>query len=213
MTMKNKRLILLIACCCCLGSKAFAQHFVGVTGGYSINSMMSSLNEDLGNVSSWNNYGLMYKYYGGKWVGIQTGINYLEKGYQRDSTSERRYQILEVPFVTQLHYEFWKLRAIANAGVYASYALSADNTTLYPNEPNKKPTTDEYTFSSTDYRFDYGLRFGGGLALMLHPVEIQFEFNYSVGLNFTHKPVNPPNRTVYNQLTQMVFSVGVLIAL
>ena len=211
--MKNKWIIIMFVCCFLFGNNAGAQHFVGATSGYSINTMSSSLNEELSSISSLKNFGLVYKYYGEKWVGLQAGFNYTEKGYHRDSTSERLYQILEIPFVTQFHCEFWKLRVLANAGLYGSYTLSAENTTFYPTEPNKEPTTDDYTFLSTDRRFDYGLRFGAGLAIMLQPIEIQFEFNYSVGLGYTHKPVNPPNKTVYNSLRQMIFSVGVLITL
>ncbi len=187
------------------------RHFIGASGGYSINNMSSSVYEDLRSTGNWVNYGVIYKYYNPKWVGLQTGINYTERGYQRDSTSKRIYQTLELPFVSQFHVEVWKFRIMANAGLFVAYSLSAEDTYLYP--PEEEGKKEKYTFQSTDNRFDYGLRFGAGLGLMLYPVEVQFEFNYALGLGYVHEPLIPNQTTIYNRLSQMIFSVGVLIAL
>jgi len=215
---KTKFLVILLFCCSAWSANhAVAQHFLGVSGGYSISSLQSSLYEDLRSTSSWVNYGVIYKYLSPKWVGIQTGVNYTERGFQRDSTMKRMYQIVEVPFVSQFHYELWKLRAIANAGVFASYAWSANEARLYP--PEKAGPPENYTFQPTDNRFDYGLRFGAGLGVILRPVEIQFEFNYAIGLSNIHDPKKgsiydiPYDYTIYHRFSQMVFSIGVLIAL
>ncbi len=193
--------------------QAAAQHFIGLSEGYSLNNMSSSIREDFRMVASWKNVGLLYKYYGGKWVGIQAGVNYAEKGYQRDSTAIRRYQTVEIPFVTQFHYEFWKLRAVANAGLYGAYLLSAEDTYLQSDIPERVGTKENYTFQSTDYRIDYGLRLGAGLGVVLHPVEIQFEFNYALGLAYVRKPLISGETTIFNRFSQMIVSVGVLIAL
>jgi hypothetical protein len=210
--MKNSATkILLLISLCLAGSSLSAQHFIGASAGYSINTLSSSIYEDFRSMKSWKNYGLVYKYYAGKWVGIQTGFNYTEKGFQGDSTYVRRYQVVEIPFVSQFHYEVWKLRAIANAGLYAAYSISAENTFFdLAGGPNRD---ESYTFQSTDRRFDYGLRLGAGVGVMLQPVEILLEFNYSIGFGYIHKPVNPPQITTYNRLSQMIFSLCFLIAL
>jgi hypothetical protein len=212
--------IILIGCCGLVGSEAMAQHFIGATSGYGINSMSSTRNEELGSVSSLKNYGLVYKYYSGKWVGIQVGVNYAEKGYMRNikeyysddpaedrydliNISSRHFQLVDVPFVTQFHYELWKFRAMANAGVYASYILRSQSLSL-----DARFEADDYDFN----KFDYGLRFGGGLAFMLHPLEIQLEFAYSVGLGYIYD-ANVRGYTVYNRLSQMLISATVFFTL
>jgi hypothetical protein len=219
--MKNRKIkILLIGCCCLAGGEAAAQHFIGVTSGYGINTISSTRNEDLGNINSFKNYGLVYKYYSGKWVGIQVGVNYAEKGYLRNEReyydlenleqgydlvdiSSRRFQLVDVPFVTQFHYELWILRAVANAGVYGSYILRSQSVALHSGRQ-----ADEYDFN----KFDYGLRFGGGVALMLHPLEIQLDFAYSVGLGYLYAP-NVQGYTIYNRLSQMLISATVFFTL
>jgi hypothetical protein len=218
--MKNNFLkIFLLIACGFVGSNLTAQHFIGVTGGYGLNTLSSSISgESFGNVGSALNYGLVYKYYSGKWVGIQAGINYTEKGYlnyERElvpdsdkinliDKSSRRFQMIEVPFVTQFHYELWKLRAIANAGVYGAYLLSAESKAILPDAP-----LDNYSFN----HFDYGLRFGGGIAILLPPIELQFEFNYSVGLGYVYDTYARSNFATYNRLSQMLFSASVFFAL
>jgi hypothetical protein len=217
--MNNRLKILLTAICCAAWSVLPAQHFIGVTGGYNINTLSSSISEDLGSLKGFNTYGLVYKYYGGNWVGIQTGVNYSEKGYLRyiripepvpdnldkfrlEERSSRRFQVVEVPFVTQFHYELWLLRAMANVGLYGTYLLKDESVAI---APNAEVETMKYN------NFDYGLRFGAGLALMLRPLEIQFEFNYSVGLGYLYDPHACPY-TTYNRLSQMVFSTSIFIA-
>jgi hypothetical protein len=220
MNTKWLQLILLVVCCSGAGSLR-AQHFIGVVGGYGINTMTSSMRgDDYGTVSSANNYGLVYKYYRGQWVGIQVGLHYAEKGYLRNrriyndpehpetfvlqGLSTRRFQMIEVPFMTQFHYELWKIRAVGNAGLYGACLLSAKSDFFYPDAPENEYERNEFN------TFDYGLRFGGGLGLMLHPLEIQFEFNYSVGLAYTYAPDSPLfNFTTYNRLSQMLVSVSV----
>ncbi|MDR3350260.1 MAG: PorT family protein [Prevotellaceae bacterium] len=219
--MKSRKTTIIILCCCCLaGGKAAAQHFIGVTGGYGVNTISSTRHEELGNVSSLKNYGLTYKYYSGKWVGIQVGINYSEKGYLRNireyydleypekgydlaGVSSRHFQLVEVPFVTQFHLELWKLRAMANAGLYGSYILRSQSVAL---RPGFLPDDFEYN------HFDYGLHFGAGLALLLHPLEIQFDFNYSIGLGYLYDP-HVQGYTVYNRLSQMLLSATVFFVL
>ncbi|MDR2801742.1 MAG: PorT family protein [Prevotellaceae bacterium] len=218
--MKNKIIIILICCGCLAGGEAAAQHFIGVTSGYGINTMSSTRNEDLGNFNSLKNFGLVYKYYSGKWVGIQVGVNYAEKGYMRCAReyydqqdlekgydlvdiSSRRFQLVDVPFVTQFHYEVWKIRAMANAGVYGSYILRSQSAALHPDF-----SPDEFEFNN----FDYGLRFGGGLSFMLHPLEIQLDFAYSIGLGYIYDS-HVQGYTVYNRLSQMLISATVFFAL
>ncbi|MDR1406353.1 MAG: PorT family protein [Prevotellaceae bacterium] len=219
--MKGRGIKIILICCCGLANGEMrAQHFIGATSGYGINTMSSTRNEELGSTSSFKNYGLVYKYYSGKWVGIQAGINYAEKGYMRTAReyydlqdlekgydlinmSSRHFQLIDIPFVTQFHYELWKLRAVANAGIYGSYILRSQSVAL---QPGVQPDNNDF------HKFDYGLRFGGGLALMLHPLEIQVEFAYAVGLGYIYNP-NASGAVIYSRLSQMLVSATVFFTL
>jgi hypothetical protein len=204
---------------------ASAQHFIGVSSGYSVNSLSSSIHEDLRSVNSWNNYGIVYKFYGsiplwpegfGSYVGtgLHGAVNFTTRGYQRDSTAIFRYRAIEVPFMTHLHVSFWKIRLVAAGGLYVSYLLNGTQAELDPHVPTPVVLSEgAYSFQPADRRFDYGLRLGGGLALMLHPIEIQFDVHYAVGLGYIRNPVIPGEYTVYNRFSQMIVSVNAFIVL
>jgi hypothetical protein len=218
-------MVLLAGLCWMTAASASAQHFVGLSSGYAVNTLSSSIYEDFRSVDSWNNYGIVYKFYSHipLWpegfgarigTGLQSALNLTSRGYQRDSTAILRYTAIEVPFMTHLHLSFWRIRLIAAGGLYASYLLDGTQANLDPDAPTTIVISEgAYSFQPDDRRFDYGLRFGGGLALMLHPLEIQFEFNYAVGLGYVHKPVIPGKYTIYNRFSQMIFSVGAFIVL
>ncbi|MDR1681353.1 MAG: PorT family protein [Prevotellaceae bacterium] len=223
--MNNSRTVFLLAICWLASMPAAAQHFVGVSGGYATNSLSSSIPNDLRPVSQWGNYGIVYKFYGSAplWpegavsrigTGLQSGINFTTRGYQRDSTAIFRYRAVEIPFMTHFHASFWKIRVIGAAGLYASYLLDGTQTDLDPLATTPTVIAEgAYSFQSIDRRFDYGLRFGGALALMLHPIEIQFELNYAIGLGYMRDPVIPGQYTVYYRFSQMIFSLNAFIVL
>jgi hypothetical protein len=186
--------------------KSEAQHFIGVREGVSTSSVsFNPVRRDSATFQTLN-VGLVYKYYITTWTGLQLGVNYAEKGYVLEDTT-RRYRVVEFPFLSQFHAELWRFRILANAGVYASYHLSARE--IF--KENDKEVQRAYVFKGRDNRFEYGLHFGGGLGVMLHPIEVQFEVGYQYGLSYLLKPRYGDERMMFTHFTQLIFSAAVLV--
>jgi hypothetical protein len=191
-----------------LPAESAAQHFIGIREGVSTSRVsFNPMRRDSSTFQALN-VGLVYKHYIAKWTGLQLGVNYAEKGYTLEDTT-RRFRIVEFPFLSQFHYEIWRFRVLANAGVYASYQLSAEE--FY--KENDEDVRRGYTFKGRDNRFEYGMHFGGGLAFMLHPIEIQFEAGYQYGLSYMLKPRYANERMMFTHFTQLIFSAAVFVKL
>ena len=152
------------------------------------------------------NVGLVYKWYITTWTGVQLGVNYAEKGYVLEDTT-CRYRVVEVPFLSQFHYEVWRIRILANVGLYMSYFLNAEESF----KENDKEVQRAYVFKGRDNRFEYGMHFGGGFGIMLHPLEIQFEVGYQYGLSYLQKPRYGEESMMFTHFTQLIFSAAVLV--
>ncbi|MDR3235296.1 MAG: PorT family protein [Prevotellaceae bacterium] len=186
-----------------------AQHFVGVREGVSMSSVQFNPSRDDTSTFQTLNVGVVYKYYSRKWVGFQSGLTYAEKGYKLGDTTFR-YSVLEFPFLTQFHMEIWKFRLIAHGGLYASYFLELNK---HYHIAEGKEEEKKFDFDGRDNRFEYGMHFGGGLALMFDPFEIQFEANYQYGLSYLKKPTYESKSIMFTHFTQMIFSAAVLFKL
>jgi hypothetical protein len=191
-----------------LPAESAAQHFIGIREGVSTSSV--SFNPARRDSSTFQtlNVGLVYKYYVTTWTGIQLGVNYAEKGYMLEDTT-RRYRTLEIPFLSQFHAEIWRFRVLANAGIYASYYLNATESF----KENDRETRRAYVLEGRHNRFEYGMHFGGGLGVMLHPFEIQFEVGYQYGLSYLLQPRYGEERMMFTHFTQLIFSAAVLLKL
>ncbi|MDR2449966.1 MAG: PorT family protein [Prevotellaceae bacterium] len=207
MSVKNHIQAGLLLCCLYFTPmKGEAQHFIGVREGVSTSSVLfNPARRDSATFQALN-VGLVYKYYITTWTGLQLGVNYAEKGYMLEDTT-RRYRVVEIPFLSQFHAELWRFRVLANAGVYAAYHLSAKE--IF--KENDKEIQRAYVFKGRDNRFEYGLHFGGGLGVMLHPFEVQFEVGYQYGLSYLLKPRYGEERMMFTHFTQLIISAAVLI--
>jgi hypothetical protein len=197
---------LLLCCLYLFPAESEAQHFIGVREGVSTSSVLFNPARRDSSTFQALNVGLVYKYYITTWTGLQLGVNYAEKGYVLEDTT-RRYRALEIPFLSQFHYEAWRIRILANAGVYMSYYLSATESF----KENDKEVQRTYVFKGRDNRFEYGMHFGGGFGIMLHPLEIQFEVGYQYGLSYLLKPRYGEERMMFTHFTQLIFSAAVLV--
>jgi hypothetical protein len=197
---------LLLGCLYFTPVKSEAQHFIGIKEGVSTSSVLFNPAQRDSATFQALNVGLVYKYYITTWTGLQLGVNYAEKGYVLEDTT-RRYRVVEIPFLSQFHAELWRFRILANAGVYAAYHLSAKE--IF--KENDKEVQRAYVFKGRDNRFEYGLHFGGGLGVMLHPFEVQFEVGYQYGLSYLLKPRYGEERMMFTHFTQLIISAAVLI--
>jgi len=185
-----------------------AQHFIGIKEGISISDIAFTPAQSDSSTRQWFNVGLVYKYYNYPWVGLQTGLNYAEKGFVLDSVT-RRYKVIELPLLSQFHYETWHLRFLINVGMYASYALSAEQSY----EDNGATVKENYVFADTDRRIEYGVHLGAGFGLVFKPFELQFEAGYQFAFSYMMYPHNINERTIYNHFQHWLFSVALLFQL
>jgi len=106
------------------------------------------------------------------------GFAYGHEGYSfkayEDGTTESvdgatwcSMQVLEIPAMTQIHFDFDPFKIMANIGVYGGYRKSIQRS---------GPGLTEYlnSFKSYERRIDYGFQGGAGFGIILSPIEIHF---------------------------------------
>jgi len=187
---------------------ARAQHYLGVRQGVSITGVNFNPAQHDTSTFHWLNAGVVYKYLDPKWFGFQTGLNYAEKGFIWNNTT-RTYRMLELPLVSQFHFETWRLRWLVNVGAYAAYALSGEQIVDLGNRKEKSA----YAFTDRDRRFEYGMHGGGGVAYMFDPFELQFEVGYELAFSYMMKPQVAGQPTMFNHFYKLLFSVAFLMRL
>ena len=81
-------------------------------------------------------YGKMFGYM--PYFGFQTGIFYAREGYEFEYNEERHYtntiegaekaimDVLEVPILSHIHFDFWHFKIIAQIGMFAGYRMSIE---------------------------------------------------------------------------------------
>jgi len=207
--LKNKlRVILIASLFTALPFLGKAQHFVGIKEGMNISSISFKPAQSDSSTRQWFNAGIVYKYYNYKWVGFQTGLNYSEKGFVWNDTTNR-YRVLELPLVSQFHYEVWHLRFLINVGMYASYALSREISYKENGTTMKKNSA----FTDHDRRIEYGMHLGAGFGILLKPFELQFEGGYQFAFSYMMNPIQADESTIYAHFQQWMFSVALLFQL
>ena len=85
-----------------------------------------------------------------------------------DGATDISMEVVEVPFLLQLHADIYPVKAMANLGVYGGYRKSIERSGPYMN------TDYEHAFRDYEYRWDYGMQGGAGVALLFDPIEIHF---------------------------------------
>ena len=156
---------------------------------------------------SWTRYGKMFGYM--PYFGIQIGALYtkegyrLKEGYKVQGASTAVMQIIEMPVLAHIHYDFWKMKLMVNIGFYGAYRLSIQRIGDAVRDEY------EYNFTETDYRWDYGIKGGAGFGFIFDPVEIHFNAWYKDGFGSLYKP-NYYSEYYYRYATasNFVFTVG-----
>lgn len=136
--------------------------------------------------------GVSYTYLQDLWniysyFGTQVGLKYNREGFSfknRDNTPYNTtfYESVEMPFTFLFHYDIAKgrLRLLVNAGMFVGYRLKVNRTYL----------ENPFEWEPTDIRFDYGIRAGAGIGVVLSPVEIHIEAAYK----HSFSPLFEPNK-------------------
>ncbi|MBQ9547841.1 MAG: PorT family protein [Bacteroidales bacterium] len=146
-------------------------------------------------------YGKMFGYL--PYFGFSAGVAYGHEGYRfkedketgkvytLDGAREAVMDVVEVPFLAQIHFDASHAKVMASAGIYGGYRYSI--------ERSGPDVTDalRYSFKSTDIRWDYGLQGGVGFALVFAPVELHL----AAQLRYSWSSIYTPDSSdsAYNQ--------------
>ena len=111
--------------------------------------------------------------------------------------------VVEVPVLAHFHFDFWKMKLMANIGFYGSYRLNIQRM------GNVTPAVAN-SFLSTDRRFDYGIKGGAGFGFVFDPVEIHITAMYKYGFGSLYEP-NYYSEYYYRfaSVSNLIISVGV----
>ncbi len=177
--MKRLLLIILLVTYTIISYSQTREHLVGIRTGINISGMDSRPDMEYQSITTTKNYSFVYTYYHNLWgminnFGFQTGISTIEQGFKR-SDEEIRFQVIQIPIVSQFHIDFWRMRFLINAGCFGGYRYS-------------KTTPDGSGFDEFDKRVDYGFIVGSGLAFIFKPIEIHLEGNYHYSLSYSFDP-------------------------
>ena len=156
---------------------------------------------------TWTRFCKMFGYM--PYFGIQAGVFYaregylLEEEYNVQGAQEVTMDIVEVPVMAHFHFDFWKMKLMANIGFYGSYRLNIHRS------GNAVLPAVEDTFLSTDRRFDYGIKGGAGFGFVFDPVEIHFTAMYKYGFGSLYEPdYMSPYYYRFASVSNFIFSVG-----
>jgi hypothetical protein len=181
-----------------LYSQTYNAHLIGIKGALNISGVAFAPPKDgSSTVMTRKNYAISYIYYHNLWksmpyFGFQAELYFQEQGYQLDE-NKVICETVEVPFISQFHIDFWKMRLLINAGGFAGYRKSKSD-----------------GFAETDYRYDAGFIGGAGLAFVLKPFEFHIEGNYHYSLTYLYDPQKSSQINLsFTHPNQLLLSFGI----
>ena len=157
---------------------------------------------------TWTRFCKMFGYM--PYFGIQAGLFYaregysLEEEYNVEGATDVLMDVVEVPVLAHFHFDFWKMKLMANIGFYGSYRLNIQRM-----GPDVAPAVAN-SFLSTDRRFDYGIKGGAGFGYVFDPVERHSTAMYKYGFGSLYEP-NYYSEYYYRfaSVSNLIISVGV----
>ena len=117
------------------------------------------------------NGGVSARFITEKHFGIQTELNFSQRGWKSDSLASHTLNYLELPLLTHLYFGKKKVRVIINLGPKIAYLLSEKS-----NDSGNEPVIKDWK------RFDYGICGGGGLEFHTKKLAYVLEGRYYFGL-------------------------------
>ena len=153
------------------------EYYLGVQGGVMASMMhftpsvvQSALNPHWG-----GNAGLVFRYAGHKYCGLQVELNWLQRGwYETEIEYDRTLHYIELPMLFHLYFGR-KVRGFLNLGPQIGYCIAESDNGNAPSETNQ--------YLKIDKPFDWGV--AGGLGMYGRSIagtwQIEARFNYSLG--------------------------------
>lgn len=151
------------------------------------------------------------------YFGVQLGMFYTQDAYEfTTSTSgytdnifgayKATMQVLEIPALAYFHYDFWKMRIMADVGIFGGYRLTIHR----EYKPEVSDRSLENSFAPVENRWDYGIKAGAGFAFIFDPIEIHLTCSYKYSWSNLYQP-NYLSKYYYKWAypTNIVVSLGV----
>lgn len=171
--------VLLLFCLCAWAQPRLQEreYYVGVQAGVS-STLMPQLNP-LQSYSISPTGGLVFRYNGHRYCGLQIEVNYLQRAW-REVESERTLHYIEVPLLTHLYFGKRIARGYINIGPEVSYGFLDEGLVETPEGV--------YT-RQTDRRFDWGIvgAVGGYFCTRGGTYQLEARYQYSMNNMFEHK--------------------------
>ena len=146
---------------------------------------------------TYTRYGKMFGYM--PYFGFQIGLFYGQEGYKFKKSAngysqtllgcdKAIFDVVELPFVSHMHIDFWKMKILAEIGFFAGYRLKIHRFPVNGKYTNETYASYQYQFQDTDRRWDYGIKGGLGFGLVFDPIEIHLKATYKHSLSSLYEP-------------------------
>ena len=134
------------------------------------------------------------------YFGFQVGVFYGQEGYQFKKNEDTGYtytiqgadkaimDVIEVPVLSHMHIDFWKMKVMADIGFYVGYRLNIHRFPFNGEYKNDAYAEMQNSFLETDNRLDYGIKGGVGFGFIFDPVEIHIKAAYKHALSSLYEP-------------------------
>ena len=180
---------------------------IGIQGGVGLSQVMWNPKYRQDMILMPVNFGVLYTKYGRMfgympYFGFQIGLMYAQEGYQFKSDKDDPdripntiqgadkavYDVVEMPLLSHIHFDMWRMKIIANIGFYAGYRLKIHRFPYGGEFTNPAYAETEDAFLETDRRWDYGIKGGLGFGLVFDPIEIHIKAMYKHSLSSLYNP-------------------------
>lgn len=183
---------------------------IGFNAGVSFNRMSFNPSHSQESLFTPGYYSVMFTHYEKMfdylpYFGFQVGLAFGREGYRfkenkethttyiMDGARQMRMDVIELPFMAQIHVDTRLIKYMANIGIYGGYRLNIER------EGPGITDARRYTFDDTDRQYDYGLQGGAGMAFMFTPVELHLNVlcRYAWSSIFEPDSINSVYRKYY----------------
>ena len=180
---------------------------IGIQGGVGLSQVMWNPKYRQDMILMPVNFGVLYTKYGKMfgympYFGFQIGLMYAQEGYQFKSDKDDPdripntiqgadkavYDVVEMPLLSHIHFDMWRMKIIANIGFYAGYRLKIHRFPYGGEFTNPAYAETENAFLETDRRWDYGIKGGLGFGLVFDPIEFHIKAMYKHSLSSLYNP-------------------------
>ena len=175
---------------------------IGLQYGASLSQVMWNPSQNQKMVLNPVNFGVTYTLYGKMfgympYFGFQAGVFYAREGYQFEYNEEKDYtytiegaekaimEVVEIPLLSHIHFDFWNFKIIAQIGLFGGYRLGIQR---FAGKTGKLNENTANSFADYERRFDYGIKGGLGFGLVFDPVEIHIQAMYKHSMSSLYVP-------------------------